>query len=70
MKIKTFVSFVDEQGVPRWPGDEVEVSDKFATALREACEKLNSQLPEVVEEAAPKAKRGGKFSVGEDEEEL
>lgn len=64
MKIKTFVSFVDEQGVPRWPDDVVEVSEEYAARLREACEKLGSPVPEVVEEA-PKPKRGAK-----DKEEL
>lgn len=60
MKIKTFVSFVDEAGIPRWPNDIVEVSDEFAAALREACEKFNRPVPEVIEEeAAPKGKGKG-----------
>lgn len=59
MKIKTFVSFVDEAGVPRWPNDEVEVSEEFAASLRETCEKFGFTAPEVVEEA-PKGKRGAK----------
>lgn len=64
MKIKTFVSFVDEAGVPRWPDDVVEVSEEFAASLRETCEKFGFAAPEVVEDA-PKPKRGAK-----DKEEL
>nr|DAS99952.1 MAG TPA: hypothetical protein [Caudoviricetes sp.] len=60
MKIKTFVSFVDEAGVPRWPNDVVEVSEEFAASLRETCEKFGFAAPEVVEEAAaPRGKGKG-----------
>nr|DAT30835.1 MAG TPA: SeqA protein N-terminal domain [Caudoviricetes sp.] len=59
MKIKTSVSFVDEAGIPRWPNDVVEVSEEFAAALRESCEKFGFPVPEVIEEeSAPKGKGG------------